>query len=263
MPGVLKLMPFGDAKDNFQMIDFLNKGGFDQSKSQSPHDVVQMLQYAKIIGKAQELEQENQKEDSKKNQSFQSKSEKLEQELSRILSRNNNKLFVTTKHQHATRASSPFFILHNSNNCSLIGQQQTSYFNNLGVQNQTFLYDKSRNQMMTTLNMHPAMATDPKGRAFQIEQNFVKINGTYYNLSDLHYQQMQYQRDFEFLNFNILGNGYLGEQKDYMQSNIINSNNKMASFQSDQQKRPVFKIIMKPRARCKVHNKCQTNKEKS
>ena len=84
--------------------------------------------------------------------------------------------------------------------------------------------------MMTTLNMHPAMATDPKGRAFQIEQNFVKINGTYYNLSDLHYQQMQYQRDFEFLNFNILGNGYLGEQKDYMQSNIINSN-KMASFQ--------------------------------
>ena len=108
--------------------------------------------------------------------------------------------------------------------------------------------------MMTTLNMHPAMATDPKGHPFHIEQNYVKINGQYYNLSDLHYQQMQYQRDFEFLNFNILGNGYIGEQKDYIQSSINNNfqTNKMGSFSVDQPKRPVFKIIMKPRPRCKV-----------
>ena len=43
--GLPQMVPFGnlDIKDTFQMMDFLNKGGFDQSKSQSPNDVVKML----------------------------------------------------------------------------------------------------------------------------------------------------------------------------------------------------------------------------
>ena len=69
MPGIPKIMPFGnlDMKDTFQMMDFLNKGGFEQSQSESnSQDLVKMLQYAKIIGKAQEMDQENSKDDYKK-----------------------------------------------------------------------------------------------------------------------------------------------------------------------------------------------------
>ena len=56
------MMPFG----NMEMMDFLSKGGFDQSKAQSPQDVLKMLHFAKLFSKAQELDLENQKEDSRK-----------------------------------------------------------------------------------------------------------------------------------------------------------------------------------------------------
>ena len=45
MPGMPKMMPFGnmDMKDSFQMMEFLNKGGFDQQQSESSQDFVKML----------------------------------------------------------------------------------------------------------------------------------------------------------------------------------------------------------------------------
>ena len=54
--------------------------------------------------------------------------------------------------------------------------------------------------MMTTLNMHPleqgAKLNGEKGeikQSVQIEGNYVRINGTYYNLSDLsHYSSNPY-----------------------------------------------------------------------
>ena len=82
------------------------------------------------------------------------KAEKSEQEYQRLLQRNNNKLFLTSKHQHQGQAASPFFVQLNPNSCAI----QFPY----GVQNQTFLYDKTRNQMMTTLNMHPITGTEDK-----------------------------------------------------------------------------------------------------
>lgn len=66
-----------------------------------------------------------------------SKAEKSEQEYQRILARNSGKLFITNRQTHQCKAASPFFVQLNPNHCNF----QIHY----GVQNQTFLYDKSRN----------------------------------------------------------------------------------------------------------------------
>jgi len=63
-------------------------------------EVVKVLQYAKNMGKGSDDDHESGKNggDDKKHQNSMSKSEKLEQELARILSKNNNKLFLTSRH---------------------------------------------------------------------------------------------------------------------------------------------------------------------
>ena len=69
---------------------------------------------------------------------------------------------------------------------------------------------------MTTLNMLPALNADLKGRPFQIDGNYVKINDTFYNLNELQQnssylmQQMAFSRDLEMINMEMLGNSYLG-----------------------------------------------------